>query len=74
MEHRDSSCPWSRPGEAAAKGTVLRTSVGKEDPVEFDSILWRDSGAEGIVIGGSHSLCEVAKVKDRYIGCYCSYG
>ncbi|EME26183.1 uncharacterized protein Gasu_61680 [Galdieria sulphuraria] len=37
MDQRDSHCPYFPSSEPTAKGTVLVTTKGKEDPVELDS-------------------------------------
>ena len=59
MDQRDSCCPWLLSGEPTAKGTGLEVSVGKEDPVEFDSSLLLHSDMMGVAqVGGE---CQKAK-------------
>ena len=49
MDQRDSFCPYLLSGETAVKGTDLKLSAGKEDPVEFDSSLTLCSDMRGVV-------------------------
>ena len=43
------SGPYLLSGETAVKGTDLKLSAGKEDPVEFDSSLTLCSDMRGVV-------------------------
>jgi len=48
MDQRDSYCPYLLSSELTAKGTVLGTIAGKEDPVELDSSLNSCNDAEDV--------------------------
>ena len=48
MDQRGSFCPFLLSSETTPKGTGLGVMAGKEDPVEFDSILTLLSGIGGV--------------------------
>ena len=48
MDQRDSCCLYLLSSEIFAKGTVLVSTVGKEDPVELNSSLALQNGLQSV--------------------------